>query len=192
MHAALRVGPMSALENPPCPWLPAVTEFYDFSITRRHGANKGVDFYLDALRYAQSLWISGKPAQAILQVNKSLMADLSQDAVVLLAQPPPYQAMVWIIGTAASGNCGYLGNPVRHFQHLGSRMSGPRAELRAWRAWLCFHLAERTLDRASFPRDGEQIAREGLWIPGLHRTLGELEKSGWPGEAGLVIDTALS
>lgn len=177
--------------NPPCPWLPAVTEAHDFSITRRHGANKGADFYLDALRYAQSLWISGKPAQAVLQLNKSLMAELPEDAPVLLTNPPPYQALVWIIATASTGNRGYLGNPVRHFQHLASRMSGPRAELRAWRAWLCFYLAEKTLDRPGYPRDGEQIAREGLWIPGLQRTLGELARSGWTGEACLVTTTLL-
>jgi len=93
---------------------------------------------------------------------------------------------VWILRHAASGDCGYLGNPVRHFQHLASRMSGDRAELRSWRAWLCFHLSERVLPRAKFPRDGDQIGREGLWIPGLTRSLAAVAKLGWPGETEIA------
>jgi hypothetical protein len=174
------------LKNPRCPWLPEVSETLDFSITRRHGENKGVDFYLDALRYAQSQWLAGKPAQAILQLNKSWMADLAADDPVLLSHPPPYRALRWIIEIAAQGNSGYLGNPVRHFQHLASRMSEPRREIRSWRAWLCFHLAEQILDPARFPRDGEQIAREGLWIPSFQRTLHEVVEKGWPREVAEI------
>lgn len=169
-------------ENPPCPWLPEISGKHDFTLTRRHGHVKGAEFYLDALRYAQSQWISGKPAQAILQLNKSWMADLAGDESILKIHPSPYYALMWIMETAASGNHGYLGNPVRHFQHLASRMSGPRAEIRSWRAWLCFHLAEKTLGTGSFARDGEQIAREGLWIPGYHRALNEVSDNGWAGE----------
>jgi hypothetical protein len=92
--------------------------------------------------------------QVILQLNKAWMADLSDEDDVLAAHPAPYQALVWLLETAAAGNHGYLGNPVRHFQHLASRVSGPRSEIRAWRAWLCFHLAEKGLPAARFPRDG--------------------------------------
>ncbi|NQX01306.1 hypothetical protein HQ447_11670 [bacterium] len=146
--------------------MPEIDAIHDFSITRRHGDDRGRAFYLDALRYAQSLWISGKPAQAILQLNKAWMADVAADDSL-------YRALVWILQQAATGDCGYLGNPVRHFQHLASRMSGPRAEIRSWRAWLCFHLAEQTLNPAEYPRDGQQIAREGLWIPSFQRALHE-------------------
>jgi hypothetical protein len=169
-------------ENPPCPWLPEISGRHDFTLTRRHGHVKGADFYLDALRYAQSQWISGKPAQAILQINKSWMAELAGDEPILTSNPSPYRALVWIMENASTGNHGYLGNPVRHFQHLASRMSGPRAEIRSWRAWLCFHLAEKTLRSADFPRDGEQIAREGLWIPGCDRAVHEVSEKGWAGE----------
>lgn len=173
--------------NPPCPWLPEISEIHDHSLTRRHGAARGAAFYLDALRYAQSQWISGKPAQTILQLNKSWMADLAEDgAAVLLAHPPPYRALRWIMQTAAGGHCGYMGNPVRHFQHLASRMSGPRAEIRSWRAWFCFHLAEEILSPQGFPRDGQQIAREGLWLPTRARALAEIAARGWPGEAELI------
>jgi hypothetical protein len=169
-------------KNPPCPWLPEVEEIHDFSITRRHGDFRGGAFYLDALRYAQSQWIAGKPAQAILQLNKAWMADLETEEADLPSQPDAYRALVWILETASTTDCGYLGNPVRHFQHLASRMSGPRAEIRSWRAWLCFHLAEQVLNPAAYPRDGEQIARDGLWIPSWERALREVSENGWPGE----------
>jgi hypothetical protein len=162
--------------NPPCPWLPPVAEIHDFTLTRRHGGDKGPEFYQDALCYGQSQWISGKPAQAILQLDKAWMAEIPGD------HPPPYQALVWILRMAAEGNRGYLGNPVRHFQHLASRMSGPRSEIRSMRAWLCFHLAERVLPGAAFPRDGRQIAREGLWIPSFEWSRNAVARHGWPAE----------
>lgn len=65
-------------------------------------------------------------------------------------------------------------------------MSGPRAEIRAWRAWLCFHLAEKSLGCPGFPRDGEQLAREGLGIPGLQRTIHEISKNGWKNEVAEI------
>lgn len=173
--------------NQPCPWLPEVLEPHDFTITRRHGAVRGAAFYQDALRYAQSQWISGKPAQALLQLDKAWMADLPNGDSVLGDHPPPYRALAWILRQAADGKRGYLGNPVRHFQHLASRMSGPRADIRSWRAWLCMHLAGRVLPRAGFPLDGRQLAREGLWVPGLQRSLDAVAAAGWTGEA----DTAL-
>lgn len=169
--------------NPPCPWLPSIAEWHDFTITRRHGAQRDAAFYGDALRYAQSLWISAKPAQAILQLDKAWMAELPRHDPVLAHHPPPYQALAWILQQAASGKCGYLGNPVRHFQHLASRISGPNAGIRSWRAWLCMHLAERLLPRANFPRDGRQLAREGLWVPSLQRSLNEVAACGWADEA---------
>lgn len=167
---------------PPCPWLPEVDRLHDCTTTRRHGGEKGAAFYVDALCYSQSLWLSGKPAQAILQLNKAWMADLARDEAVLRDHPPPYRALVWILRNAGEGQFGFFGNPVRHFQHLASRMSGPRAELRTWRAWVCMHLSEGVLDPARYPRDGEQIAREGLWIPGFQRALNEVGQRGWEGE----------
>lgn len=172
------------MRNLLCPHLPQIDGNFDASITRRHGAGKGGAFYRDALRYAQSKWIDGKPAQALLQLNKAWMSDLSEAESATAG--PPYQALRWIMAEAASGERGYLGNPVRHFLHLASRMSGPRAEVRAWRAWVCFHLAESVLARDRFPRDGVQLAREGLWIPSISQALDNIRRIGWQSEAEIA------
>ena len=167
---------------PACPWLPAVARRLDAAVTRRHGTVKGAEFYLDALAYAQSQWLSGHPARAILQLNKAWMA-VQVDPRAPEFLPAPYRALVWIVQRAAGGGCGFLGNPVRHFQHFASRMRGPQSELRVWRASACFHLASRTLEGHPFPQDGRQLARCGLWLPAWQRTLGELSIAGWPAEA---------
>jgi hypothetical protein len=144
---------------------------------------RGERFYLECLQYAQRLWIGRKPAQAMLQLNKALSADLPEDAAVFEKHPAPYRPMAWLMAEAALGNAGFGGNPVRHFQHLATRMSGPRGEIRAWRAWFCFHLAERVLEGRGADRDGVQIAREGVWIPSAERALAALGRLGWAGEA---------
>lgn len=180
---------LSGVVNPPCPWLPELRGIHDFTITRRHGADKGPAFYQDALEFAQSQWLSGKPAQAVLQLDKAWMAEIPEGSPVLLTHPSPWRALRWILEIAADGSCGYLGNPVRHFQHLASRMSGPRAEIRSWRAWAAMHLAEKILGSAGFPRDGRQIVREGLWIPGMDAAIHAIDLLGWQGEAGLLRET---
>jgi hypothetical protein len=165
-----------------CPWLPGIAADWDRGVARRHGAERGAAFYRDALVYAQAMWLADKPAQAILQLNKAWMAELPAAAPVLECHPPPYAALVWILHEAVDGSHGYLGNPVRHFQHLASRVSGPRAEIRSWRAWWCFHLAEIVLPHDRFPRDGKQCAREGLWIPSHRTTLAHIARHGWADE----------
>lgn len=168
---------------PPCPLLPAVDRRLGFDRTRRHGNRRGEAWYLDTLVLAQELWLLGKPAQAILQLNKAWSADLRPEAPVLGLHPPPYAALGWILARSSGISGGFLGDPVRHFQHLASRMSGPRSEVRMWRAWCCHHVAARILGGAA-SRDGRQIAREGLWIPGPGLSLARLAALGWPGEAG--------
>lgn len=168
----------------PCPHLPSVEGQVTAASMQAFRLDRGADFYRAALRYAQSLWLEGKPAQAILQLNKALSADLPDPVEVLAYSPWPYDALKWILEQNTDG--AFLGNPVRHFQHLASRMSGPRKEVRVWRAWACFHLSEASLDSESFPRDLEQMDREGLIIPELSEVLDALEEMGWPGEARQV------
>ncbi|MFK7852092.1 MAG: hypothetical protein AB8D78_14040 [Akkermansiaceae bacterium] len=145
-----------------CPFLPS----YDFSHPKRHGKGRGAAFYLDALRFAQGFWLDGKPAQAILQLNRALSADLDEDDRILEEWPWPFEALEWMLERSADGSLGFIGNPVRHFQHLATRMSGRRKERRVEAAWKCFHISRRVLGRrGDFPLDGRQIAREGIFIP---------------------------
>ncbi|MES2995951.1 MAG: hypothetical protein V4733_03985 [Verrucomicrobiota bacterium] len=168
--------------NPPSPFLPAVKEPLDCGITRRHGTKRGSGFYHDALRYAQWQWISGKPAQAILQLNKAWMAEEPTPAT-LHENPPPFRALVWMMSEAMTGDCGFMGNPVRHFQHLATRVSGPRAEIRALRAWACFHLAHTVLPADGYPPDSRQLARDGIRVPCFPEVLRKLARVGWNGES---------
>lgn len=146
----------------PCPHLPAC----DPSRQKRHGQGRRATFYFDALCFAQGHWLEGKPAQAILQLNRAFSAELSDDDPILETWPWPYAALEWILENSADGGHGFLGNPVRHFQHLATRMNGPRQEIRIAHAWRCFHIARRVLDgKGDFPLDGRQLAREGIFVP---------------------------
>ena len=122
--------------------------------TRQHRAKQGPTFHRACLEISQSLWLQEKPAQAILQLNKASMVP---------DQAAPYHALVWFL--AHRRDHLFIGNPVRHFQHLASRISGDHAKLRSWRAWACFHLAEISLPWSDFPRDQQQIDQEQLQIP---------------------------
>ena len=145
--------------------------------TRRHREECGPRFHQACLEFSQSLWLQGKPAQAILQLNKAAM---------VIDEPAPYSALVWFLNNR--GQKGFIGNPVRHFQHLASRMSGENRDLRAWRAWACFHLAHELLDEEEFPGDLEQIEKESLEIPAISeilKNLPQIDSSSLP--AGSVL-----
>ena len=163
-----------------CPFLPAVGELLTAEETRKFRGRYDGEFYLAALRYAQSLWLEGKAAQSLLQLNKAFMADLQGDEEVLLEWSLPYAAKAWIMKSCPNGE--FLGNPVRHYQHLATRMSGPRAELRTWRAWACLHLAESVLPVEENPRNEKQIAEESVVVPDRAEVLRKLDELGLPGE----------
>lgn len=146
---------------------------------------RGAEFYFAALSFAQSLLVEGKPAQALLQINKSFLAELNNEEV-LTKWPPSYPAKRWVFEQSWNQEQ-FLGNPVRHYQHLASRMSGPRAAIRSRRAWGCFHLAEGLLPE--MPRDEEQIAKEGLVIPSLPEVLAAIDEGGWTGEGDVLRGT---
>ena len=169
---------------PACPFLPEVSHPHGHMITRSLGPVKCDRFYFAALSYAQSLWREGKPAQAILQLNKAFMADLSGDQEVLGKFPPPYAALVWLLRNRLEGR--FLGNPVRHFQHLATRVSGERKEIRSWRAWACFHLSQRVLPGEEFPPDEEQMAKEQIVFPVWGDVLEMIRQNGWRGEAEVL------
>lgn len=171
---------------PACPDLPEVGELLTAELLRRLGPERGPAFYVAALRFSQSLWREGKPAQALLQLNRAWSAELRGDEEELARWPSPYRALVWMLERSPDGH--FLGNPVRHFQHLATRMSGPRGEVRKWRAWACFHVAERILPAEDYPRDEEQVAAEEVVFPPPEEVLRELARLGWAGEAELVAE----
>lgn len=173
---------------PPCPLLPDVTHPLGHMVTRVHASAKCGRFYHAALCYAQSLWREAKPAQAILQLNKAFMADLRGDEEELRVNPPPYAVLVWFLENRPDGL--FLGNPVRHFQHLATRVTGERKEIRAWRAWACFHLARRILPPDEFPPDQEQIEQERVVFPDWELVLDRIRGEGWPGEVGILAGAA--
>lgn len=155
---------LTQFKNPPCPHLPQIPAPLDITHTRQFRKSCAADYHTACLELAQSLWRSGSPAQAILQLDKSFMASHPDHE---LPHHISYSAILWIIQHAPKGQ--FLGNPVRHFQHLASRMNHaqPQAELRIWRAWACLHISEIHSPAGNYPRDNQQIERESLTIPAL-------------------------
>tara|TARA_B100000902_G_C26491868_1_gene519706 strand:+ start:150 stop:515 length:366 start_codon:yes stop_codon:yes gene_type:complete len=120
--------------NEACPLLPQISKTIRAADSRELGSNKGLPFYRLCLEYSQSKWIQGFPAQALLQLNRAMSADLEGDEKYLKKQPIPYSSIRWILAQRPDNKGQFLGNPRRHWQHYASRMSGPRAEVRIWRA----------------------------------------------------------
>jgi hypothetical protein len=172
---------------PSCPLLPELARPQGPAVTRDL-AVKEAAYYHACLCYAQSLWREGKPAQAILQLNKSFMADLGRESGILLSWPPPYAVLVWMLRNRGEGD--FIGNPVRHFQHLATRVGGERKEIRSWRAWACFHLSRRVLPTDGFPIDAEQVEKESLEIPEWSAVLDRIAAGGWVGEAEVIREAA--
>jgi hypothetical protein len=169
---------------PACPFLPEVTHPHGHMITRSLGPAKCDRYYFAALSYAQSLWREGKPAQAILQLNKAFMADMRGDEEILETYPPPYAVLVWMLRNRPGNR--FLGNPVRHFQHLATRVSGERKEIRSWRAWACFHLSQQMLSAEEFPVDEAQVREESVAFPAWEEVIEAIRRAGWRGEAEVL------
>ena len=162
---------------PACPHLPMVDAPLRAGAMRRFGRgdeNRGAEFYHAALETAQSLWLQGLPAQALLQINRAMGADLRNDETVLEEWPMPYAAALWVMRERREDQ--FIGNPRRHYQHLATRMVEPRKQLRTWRAWACWALACRIFPE--MPADGEQIANEGVVEPAVEEIAGRLRDLG--------------
>lgn len=166
---------------PPCPFLPVPEEPLSAASVQVLGDDRGPDFYLAALNYAQSLWLQGFPARSILLLNRALGADLHGPEPLLRQWPLPYFGIVWLLRNHLPEQ--FIGNPRRHWQHLATRMSGPRAELRTWRAWACWRIARVVLP--GDPADEKQLAEEGVVEPGEEEIAGHLTRLGHPGETDL-------
>ncbi len=149
--------------NPPCPLLPDIDRVIPASEIVALGKDRGPIFYEASLRYGQSRWRTGFPAQALLQCNRALSTVLTTDEPVMQQWPLPYATISWLMVNQREGQ--FLGNPRRHFQHLATRMVPPNKELRVWRAWACWYLAKAVLSETEFPGDTKQIREEGVVEP---------------------------
>jgi len=152
-----------------CPFLPAAATTLKPTDIKHLRLQGGSPAYLAALTCAQSLWLQALPAQALLQLNHALAVEIDPNDPAIQSWPLPYQAKIWIFKNRHPSE--FIGNPVRHYQHLATRVSGPRRELRSWRAWACFHLAQQCLPEAEFSPDHHQIQQEQLTIPTWHEVL---------------------
>lgn len=169
-----------------CPYLPFVNHVIRPSdLKELKKSHDRVAYYLATQKCAQSLWLCNLPAQAILQLNFSLSENFPDEASLLQDNPLPYRAILWMISEGEKKSS-FIGNPVRHFQHLASRMSGKNAELRTWRAWACFHLARTILSKDEYPEDRSQITKENLVIPEFNQVLNSLSILGKNEECKLL------
>jgi hypothetical protein len=141
----------------------------------RSRIERGREFYLTALTYAQHLWQRRLPARAILCIDRALGADLCGDEAVLQAWPLPYAALGWMLRHAPPET--FLGNPRVHFQHYAGRMNAPRREQRVWRAWACWQITR--VVRPEFPGDAKHVIAE----PSVEEIVAGLRAQGLPGEA---------
>mgnify|MGYP001159643841 FL=1 len=153
------------------PNLPFLSDSLSAKHTQVHRKECGKLFYMSCLELSQSYWLQGKPAQAILQINKAFMADIKT-----FIYPAPYMALKWFLENRREGQ--FIGNPVRHFQHLATRMSGPRKELRACRAWCCFFISKHVLPQEEFPEDFGQIYEELLIVPSIEEVYSQIRSLG--------------
>ena len=166
------------MPSTPCPHLPLPARPLTAASVHEAGRDRGPGFYFLALECAQSLWLAGLPAQALLLINRALSADLRGNEPVLHDWPVPYAAAAWVMRHRDPGH--FIGNPRRHYQHLATRMVEPRKELRTWRAWACWALA-RAVD-PSLPADEKQLVEEGVVEPSLGAIADHLDRLGLPGE----------
>ena len=173
--------------NEPCPFLPKIVKKITGADSRALGDSKGLDFYKLCLEYSQSKWMEGLPAQALLQLNRAMSADLNGDEEFLDQFPIPYSSIKWILEQRTDKYGQFLGNPRRHWQHYASRMSGPRSNIRIWRSWACFAIASKILSDSDFPADEEQILNEGLIIPSDSQIELNLKSLGLPRESNAWI-----
>lgn len=152
-----------AWKNEPCPFLPETDHVCSHADMEACGDDRGPRFYETALKYAQSLWRTGFPAKALLLCSRAMAAEVGHADDILHRRPVPYHAVAWILVNRQRAQ--FLGNPRLHYQHLASRMTGPKKELRAWRAWACWYLSKELLPETAFPGDLLQIRRDALVEP---------------------------
>jgi hypothetical protein len=165
-----------------CPHLPVPPAELTAACLQPFGrTDRGSAFYETTLHYAQSHWLAGLPAQALLQVNRALGSAVAPQDEILTRWPLPYAAAAWLLKHHGEGQ--FIGNPRRHYQHLATRMVEPRKALRTWRAWACWGISRVLLP--AFPADEKQLAEEQITEPTQDEIARHLTALGHPGEADL-------
>jgi RimJ/RimL family protein N-acetyltransferase len=162
---------------PPCPHLPVIDRAYTAEDIHQLGKDRSETFYGTALHYAQSLWLEGYPAKALLLVNRALSCRLP-GLSLQRDRARPYLAVAWMLHHRPEGL--FIGNPRRHYQHLATRMVEPHKTLRTWRAWSCWYLAKQLLPETAYPADEKQIREESIVEPAravISQHLAELSPS---------------
>jgi len=149
----------------------------DWRDLHRHGADRGAEFYVAALTYAQHLWQRNLAARALLAADRALLSELHGDESILAEWPLPYRALRWFM-THASADA-LVGNPRVHYQHLAGRLGEPRAPQRRARAWAAWHLA-----RLAHP-EWLGDAKHAVCEPDLHEIAANLLQHGLPGEVAM-------
>ncbi len=169
------------METAPCPFLPVPLQPLTAECLAAFANDRGPEFYHMALLYAQSLWLRGFPARALLLLNRALGCDLTGREEVLARWPLTYKAAAWMLRHHQPQQ--FIGNPRRHWQHLATRMVEPRRELRTWRAWACWRIACILLP--DMPGDELQLARENIREPSEAEIAGQLARLGLPRETDI-------
>jgi hypothetical protein len=160
------------------PFLPAPTRKMSWrNLHHYREGDRGEDFYIECIEYAQYLWRQFLPARAILCLDRAWGADLDGSEQCLNDWPLPYHALVHIL--AHSPQDVFLGNPRVHFQHYADRLGQPRKEQRKWRSWACWALACKA--RPDLPGDSKHEVAE----PTLELIAEKLDQYGHPDETDL-------
>lgn len=175
-RATASVTTMSSPDSlPACPYLPCPDHRSTWRGMHALRDDRGIAFYMTALRWGQSLWLRNLPARSLLALDRALFARLSGHEPALRDWPLPYAAVGWIVAHASAH--AFLGNPRVHYQHLADRVSDAPDDVRRWRAWACWAIV-----RAARP-DLERDRRHGVREPTAQEIVAALNANGIPGEA---------
>lgn len=176
----------------PCPFLPLPFEPMTHETILALGKERGPHFYEVALRRANWLWMEEQPAKAILLINRAFASShvppgteeepldnkAAREAAYTGMDELPYRSLAWLLQRALPeklpGSCRV------HYQHLATRMSGPRPELRTWRAWAAWCYVRRIWPE--LPADEKQ---KGVVEPTEAEVEAGLREWGTGGEARL-------
>src|SRR3954465_7150636 len=110
----------------PCPYLPEPDRRFTAEDIHALGKDRSGRFYSTAMGYAQTLWLDGFPAKALLQVNRAMACVLPELSLMprgrAMGDPgsgepgycgAPYHAKAWIMHHRPANT--FIGNPRRHY-----------------------------------------------------------------------------